>query len=56
MRFTPAGLWTLTLDETPSTGQEAWNMRGAKGSASFYTEDATRVGAFGDVQHGRAEI
>lgn len=36
--------------------QEAWNRGDAKGSASFYTEDATRVGAFGDVQHGRAEI
>lgn len=36
--------------------QEAWNRGDAKGSASFYTEDATRVGNFGDVQYGRAEI
>lgn len=36
--------------------QEVWNSGDAKGSASFYTEDATRVDAFGNVQHGRADI
>lgn len=35
---------------------DAWNRGDAKAAASFYTEDGTRVGAFGDVQHGRAEI
>lgn len=35
---------------------EAWNRGDAKAAASFYTEDGRRVGAFGDVQHGRAEI
>jgi uncharacterized protein (TIGR02246 family) len=35
---------------------EAWNKGDAKEAASFYTEDGVRVGAFGDVQHGRAEI
>jgi uncharacterized protein (TIGR02246 family) len=36
--------------------QEAWNKGDAKAAALFYTEDAIRVGAFGDVQHGIAEI
>lgn len=36
--------------------QEAWSRGDAKAAASFYTEDAVRVGASGDVQHGRAEI
>lgn len=36
--------------------QEAWNRGDSKAAASFYTEDGVRVGAFGDVQHGRAEI
>ncbi|MBI4187509.1 MAG: SgcJ/EcaC family oxidoreductase [Chloroflexi bacterium] len=35
---------------------EVWSKGDAKAAASFYTEDATRVGAFGDVQHGLAEI
>lgn len=35
---------------------EAWSNGDAKAAASFYTEDGVRVGAFGDVQHGRAEI
>ena len=35
---------------------EAWDKGDAKALASYYTEDAVRVGAFGDVQHGRAEI
>ncbi len=34
----------------------AWQNGDAKKAASFYTEDATRVGAFGDIQHGQAEI
>ena len=35
---------------------EAWSNGDAKAAASFFTDDGTRVGAFGDVQHGRAEI
>ncbi|MBI4427835.1 MAG: SgcJ/EcaC family oxidoreductase [Ignavibacteriales bacterium] len=35
---------------------DAWGKGDAKSAASFFTEDAVRVGAFGDVQHGRAEI
>ena len=35
---------------------EAWSQGHAKAAASFYTEDGVRVGAFGDVQHGQAEI
>ena len=35
---------------------EAWDKGDAKTAASFFTEDGMRVGAFGDVQHGRAEI
>jgi uncharacterized protein (TIGR02246 family) len=36
--------------------KEAWSRGDAKAAASFYTEDGVRVGAFGDVQHGRAEV
>ena len=35
---------------------EAWNRGDAKAAASFYTEDGTRVGAMGDIQHGRKEL
>jgi uncharacterized protein (TIGR02246 family) len=35
---------------------EAWNKGDAKAAASLFTEDGVRVGAFGDIQHGRAEI
>jgi uncharacterized protein (TIGR02246 family) len=35
---------------------EVWSNGDAKAAASFFTDDGTRVGAFGDVQHGRAEI
>lgn len=35
---------------------EAWNKGEAKNAASFFTDDGVRVGAFGDIQHGRAEI
>ena len=35
---------------------EAWNRGDAKAAASFYTEDGVRVGAMGDIEHGRAEI
>jgi uncharacterized protein (TIGR02246 family) len=35
---------------------EAWNRGDAKEAASLFTEDGKRVGAFGDVQYGRAEI
>jgi uncharacterized protein (TIGR02246 family) len=34
----------------------AWNAGDAKAAASFFTEDAVRVGAMGDVQRGRAEL
>lgn len=34
----------------------AMNAGDAAVAASFYTEHATRIGAFGDVQHGRAEL
>ncbi len=34
----------------------AWNKGDAKAAASFFTDDGVRVGAFGDMQHGRAEI
>lgn len=34
----------------------AWNKGDAKGAASFYTLDGTRVGAYGDIRHGRAEV
>lgn len=35
---------------------ERWNLGDARAAASFFTDDCVRVGAFGDVQHGRAEI
>jgi uncharacterized protein (TIGR02246 family) len=35
---------------------EAWNAGDSKKAASFYTEDAVRVGAMGDIQHGPKEI
>ena len=34
----------------------AWNKGDAKAASEFYTEDGVRVGAFGDIQHGRHEI
>ena len=36
--------------------QVAWNNGDAKTASEFYTEDGVRVGAFGDIQHGRHEI
>jgi uncharacterized protein (TIGR02246 family) len=35
---------------------EAWSKGDAKAAALFYTEDGVRVGAMGDIEHGRAEI
>ena len=35
---------------------DAWNHGDAKKAASFFTEDAVRIGAFGDVQRGRDEL
>jgi len=35
---------------------EAWNKGDAKAAASFFTEDGVRVGAMGDIEHGREEI
>lgn len=43
------------MNETASFA-EAWSKGDAKAAASFYTEDGTRVGAFGDIQNGRSEI
>ena len=34
----------------------AWNKGDAKTASEFFTEDGIRVGAFGDIQHGRREI
>src|SRR5262245_48500156 len=35
---------------------DAWSKGDAKGAALFYTDDGVRVGAMGDIEHGRAEI
>jgi uncharacterized protein (TIGR02246 family) len=35
---------------------DAWSKGDAKAAASFFTEDGVRVGAAGDVQHGRVEL
>lgn len=35
---------------------EAWNQGDAKAAASFFSEDGVRVGAMGDIEHGREEI
>lgn len=35
---------------------EVWRQGDAKAAASFYAKDGIRVGAFGDVQRGLAEI
>ena len=43
------------IDEVASF-VEAWNTGDAGAAASYFTEDAARVGAYGDVQHGRPEI
>src|SRR5574337_1840696 len=34
----------------------AWSKGDAEGAASYYADDAVRVGAFGDIQQGRAAI
>ena len=34
----------------------AWSRGDSTAAAATYTEDGVRVGAFGDIQHGRAEI
>jgi uncharacterized protein (TIGR02246 family) len=34
----------------------AWSQGDAQGAAACFTEDGVRVGAMGDVQHGRAEL
>src|SRR3990172_8694201 len=43
------------MKETASFA-EAWSKGDAKAAASYYAEDGTRVGAFGDIQNGRSEI
>ena len=35
---------------------DAWSKGDSKAAALFFTEDGMRVGAMGDVQHGRAEL
>jgi len=37
------------MNETASFA-EAWSRGDAKAAASYYTEDGTRVGAFGDMK------
>ena len=34
----------------------AWGRGDTEAAAATYTEDGVRVGAFGDIQHGRSEI
>lgn len=34
----------------------AWNRGDARAAAALYADDGIRVGAFGDVSHGRTEI
>ena len=43
------------LDEIQAFS-EAWSRGDAKGAASFFAEDGVRVGAAGDIEHGRAEL
>jgi uncharacterized protein (TIGR02246 family) len=43
------------MNETASFA-EAWSKGDAKATASYYTEDGRRVGAFGDIQNGQPEI
>ena len=57
-RFEPrdyAALWQWSVDEVEAFSK-AWSRGDAKAAASFYTVDGLRVGAAGDVQHGRLEI
>jgi uncharacterized protein (TIGR02246 family) len=35
---------------------EAWSRGDSAAAAAFYTEDGVRVGAMGDIQHGRGEV
>jgi len=42
--------------DVTQTFATAWNRGDAKGAAACFTEDGVRVGAMGDVQHGRAEL
>src|SRR4051812_34328800 len=35
---------------------DVWSRGDARAAASFFSEDGVRVGAGGDVQHGRAEL
>jgi uncharacterized protein (TIGR02246 family) len=34
----------------------AWNRGDAHGAAALFAEDGVRVGAFGDVAHGRIAV
>lgn len=42
--------------KTTDDFQQAWNKGDAYAASMFFTEDAVRVGAFGDIQCGRKEI
>jgi uncharacterized protein (TIGR02246 family) len=42
--------------ERTTTFLAAWQRGDAKAATAHMTEDAVRVGAFGDIQRGRAEI
>ncbi|MDQ7851020.1 MAG: SgcJ/EcaC family oxidoreductase [Armatimonadota bacterium] len=44
------------IHEEVAAFARAWNRGDVAAAAGFFTDDAVRVGAFGDVQHGRAEI
>lgn len=36
--------------------QKAWNNGDAKAASEFFAENGVRVGAFGDIQIGKAEV
>lgn len=43
------------LNEVAAFAQ-AWNRGDSRAAASFFAPDGIRVGAFGDLQHGRLDI
>lgn len=52
---------TQTIEETLLTQQtlnfqKAWSSGDARQISRFFTEDCRRVGSFGEVQNGRAEV
>ena len=46
----------MAIAEVHDVFAAAWNRGDSAAAAATYTEDGVRIGAFGDVQHGRAEI